>query len=109
MGQAGIILRRIHTLCQDHSIKPMAIFCGDFNSTPSSGSCEFIKQGKMDCYLANRQTLSGQLESRESGWPPRGGKRVSDVGRVKDLKCQISLMPLSPGSIFLFSSLLHDL
>jgi len=91
MGQAGIILRRIHALCQEQDIPPMAVFSGDFNSTPRSGICEFIKLGEMDCYMANRQTLSGQLESQEKGWPPGGGggggsgsgRRTSDGSRVR--------------------------
>ncbi len=102
MGQAGIILRRIHALCGEHGIAPLAIFCGDFNSTPQSGICDFIKQGELDCYMANRQTLSGQLESREKGWPPGGGsgRRTSDGGRVIIPPCHSRRTSPAPQALF---------
>lgn len=72
LGQAGLILRRIAELCQEAGFTPLAVFMGDFNSTPHSAIYSFMKEGELDCYMEDRRNLSGQLESEEKGWPPRG-------------------------------------
>ena len=60
-------------ICEDMGIAPLAIFAGDFNSTPQSAIYSFVQEGELDCVLEDRRMLSGQLESEERGWPPKRG------------------------------------
>ena len=59
-------------VCKGLEVSPLAIFTGDFNSTPDSAVYSFVRDGELDCYMEDRRNLSGQLETDEKGWPPSG-------------------------------------
>ena len=67
LGQTNLILNCISEIKRYYDfigMKTIVIFCGDFNSSPSSGIFRFITEGSYDCKSMQRRAISGQEEAR---------------------------------------------
>ena len=70
LGQAGTVLRRMAAMCQELAVKPLAIFTGDFNSTPGSAIYSFVQQVRVSHRTCHQElrVLSAQRVFNKASW-----------------------------------------
>ncbi|BDA48472.1 probable protein angel homolog 2 at N-terminal half [Coccomyxa sp. Obi] len=78
-GQARTILTRMRDIQSAAGRPSWSLLMGDFNSVPGSPIYCFVRSGSLDCSLVDRRNMSGQLNSKSSGWPPRNHQQGCGV------------------------------